>query len=95
MSTLGVPVERDAWPVSADTWMAGDVFAEWVHMQDVRDTARMLMMLAGSLADERERYRHLAYQRDRDESIAEQRDLTMLASICKDHLKSVGYVPGA
>lgn len=92
---LPMPVEREDLPVSAGTWIALDVFASWVHEQDCRDTARMLMMLVSSLADERERYQLALYRHDlaaADESAGEQRDLVALAGMCADHLKRVSYV---
>jgi hypothetical protein len=96
VSTLGVPVPRDDWPVSNETWLAIDAFTEWVHMQPCEDTARMLMMLTGSLLDERDRYRAALIRHDHaamDESAAEQRDLVALIAVCRDHLAAVGYVP--
>jgi hypothetical protein len=94
---LPMPVERPDLPVSADAWVESDVFASWVHEQDCRDTARMLMMFVGALADERERFRLALHRHDlaaADESAGEQRDLVALAAQCADHLKRVGYRPG-
>jgi hypothetical protein len=92
-----MPVEREDLPVSAETWIALDVFAGWIHVQDCRDTARMLVMFVTSLADERLRYTAALHRHDlaaADESAGEQRDLVALASVCADHLKGVGYRPG-
>lgn len=93
-----MPVERPDLPVSADAWVELDVFAAWVHEQPCRDTARMLMMFVLSLSNERERYTAAAARHDHAtaaESAGEQRDLVALAAVCKDHLRRVGYVPGA
>jgi len=93
-----MPVERDDLPVSAEAWIAVEVLGAWVHVQPCADTARMLVMLCGSLADERERYTAALARHDlaaADESAAEQRDIVSLAAVCADHLKHVGYVPGA
>jgi hypothetical protein len=97
VTLLPLWVERPDLPVSAGTWIALDVFAEWVHNQPCADTARMLMMLVNSLADERERYQLALFEHDlaaADESAAEQRDLVALAAMCKDHLREVGYRTG-
>ena len=92
MSSLGLPVERPDAPVSADCWLGTDVFAEWLHNQDVADSRRMLVMFALSIGDEKERRQAALSRHDHaaaDECLGEIRDLTMYAAMCRAKLDSV------
>ena len=96
MSTLGMWHEypHEACETSAAAHIECSQLVGWVHVDDCRSTARVLMMLVGSIGDEKARYAAAQARHDHaamDEAAGELRDLTVLAGICKDHLRSVGY----
>lgn len=93
MSLLPLWVDRahhDA-PISAAAYVEADVLAEQIHNTDARDTARFLILLVTALADERDRWQDARRRADHAaeaEAAAEMRDLTVLAAVCRDHLRA-------
>jgi hypothetical protein len=90
--TLPLPVVRphEDCEISAAAYLEADVLSEQVHVEDAGDTRRFLAMLLCSLDHERERYTAAAARHDYQamaESAAEQRDVTVLAGVCSDHLR--------
>lgn len=91
MSTLGMPVEHDFGECSADAFVEADVLREQVHLQAYSETVRMARLFLLNLADAKERWREAQFSHDyagMDSAAAEQRDLTLLAAICLDHVRA-------